>query len=104
MDFGTSIILEMFLQAPQSSILKWHTLPLVFQRLLVITSDDLLATNLINQILLHNQKFYTTEIITADYLKTGIKAVLDKESSNIYFINAKTYIQEVVTGFLLGKL
>lgn len=105
MDAGTSIILEMFLQAPQSALLKYHTLPCVFQRLLIITSDDLLATNLLNQILLHNQKFLTPEVITSDYLKSGMRVILDKDSTNIYFVDTKgDSSKDVITGFLLGKL
>lgn len=103
MDFGTGIVVEMFLQAPQSALLKWHTVPYVFQRLLIVTGDDLLATNLLNQILLHNQKFLATEVITSDYLKTGMKVLLNKESTDIHFL-ASSFddCNEMVTGFLLG--
>lgn len=104
MDFGTSIMIEMFLQAPQNALLKWHTVTYVFQRLLVITSDDLLATNLLNQILLHNQQFLTAEVITCDYLKSGTKVMLNKESTDIYFGTTGDETNEMITGFLLGRV
>lgn len=104
MDFGTSIAMEMYLQAPQTSLLKCHTLPSVYQRMLIITSDELLATNVLNQILLHNQRFTTPEVITANYLKSGLKVKFDKDTSDIYFATNVVENREVVTGFLLGKL
>lgn len=103
LDFGTSIALEMFLQAPQTSLLKCPTLPSVYQRLIVITEDNLLAINLLNQILLHNQKFLTPEVVTPNYLKSGLRVMFDKETTDIYCVSGIDENKDVVTGFLLGK-
>lgn len=101
LDFGTSVAIEMFLQAPQNSFLACNTLSFVYQRLVIITSNEMLAANLLNQILLHNQKFLP-EVITANYLKTGMKVVLDPETSEIYFATSVTENKEVLSGFLIG--
>lgn len=102
MDFGTSITIEMFLQAPQTSILKCYMLPSVFQRLFICTSNGLLATNLLNQILLHNQRYFTPEVITPNYVKSGMKVIFEKETSNIHFVKPKSDVKEVISGFLIG--
>lgn len=103
MDLATSVTLEMFLQAPQTRLLRCHTAPGIFQRMLIFTSDELLATNLLNQILLHNQKYMTPEVITPNYLKSGTKVMFDKDSSDVYFVTTTRDTKDVVTGFLLGE-
>lgn len=101
---GTSLKIEMFLQAPQSAPVKCLASPSIYQKMIVLTSNDLLATNLLNQILLHNQKCFTAEVVVTNFLKSGAKAKLDKETGRIGFVSGVAENNEVVTGFMIDNV
>ncbi|KAK4882063.1 hypothetical protein RN001_005382 [Aquatica leii] len=99
-EFGTTLSIEVYLNAPLRGVLEIFSQPTVYNRLLFIVNDIKTARFFFHLIMLHNQQILGPETILVNYLKGGVKqnefverrVTIDYENLN-----------SVITGFILNN-
>lgn len=102
-NYGTSLKVEAFLQAPQNALLHVQSRADAFQRMLIIVKNPEVAMTLLDEILLHNQDIYSPEVTAINYLKT--KAFPSQPSYAPFYTDMSTDIsRNVLSGFMIDNI
>lgn len=107
---GTCLKVMLYLQSPQDALLHLQTLPLVYQRMLLVVKNIETATALLNEILLYNQDVFIPEVVVTNYLRKNLTDDIKSKSMSIVQSQYSCYpcknpnASEVISGFMLDNV
>ncbi|KAF2897906.1 hypothetical protein ILUMI_08276 [Ignelater luminosus] len=104
LNYGTTLKLEAYLNAPHNAFLEVHTFPDIYRRLFIIINYEEVAMTLLNEVMLHNQDILGPEIIVSNFLKCNTGANVDATKSNSQKSSqSSVFYAEALTGFMIDN-